>query len=90
MKKAESIIIMAIAVSLVAFLVYADYKLNEKIQRTMNETPMDIQLYRRLSDQVNRLSLRVSRIEVLLPDEVFFGRERSFTGEAINLEECKR
>jgi hypothetical protein len=89
MKKSEAII-MAIAVSLVVFLVYADYKLNEKIQHTMNETPMDIQLYRRLSDQVNRLSLRVSRIEVLLPDEVLFGRERSFTGEAINLEEHKR
>lgn len=50
----------------------------------------DSKAHRLLLNRIERLEHRVSRVELLLPDEVFFGRERSLTEDAINMKEFQQ
>ena len=50
----------------------------------------DSKAHRLLLNRIERLEHRVSRVELLLPNEVFFGRERSLTEDAINMKEFQK
>lgn len=83
--------IAAITGLIFAFMLMA-YALNSERYAAIEAEAQakDSKAHRLLLNRIERLEYRVSRVELLLPDEVFFGRERSLTEDAINMKEFQQ